>query len=718
MSLDEKFRQTFRDEAAELLAELEDALLSLETRPDDTVLVERAFRALHTLKGSGAMFGFETIVTLAHETETIFDRIRRSELRAERTIIDLALSVKDAIRASLDGGDTPASDAELIGKLRKIGPVEAESKKAEPDSPELPECETVEAGSEVAESHSRVGDAASGRVNVFRVRFRPDPDVFRSGTNPVRLLDELRGLGECEAVAHARHIPSLDKIDAERCYVLWDIILATRYDANALHDVFAFVEHESELTIERLRDPVEEAPKRLGEILVERGDIRAEEVEEIVRGKRLLGQMLVEAGLVSHDDVRAALAEQRQMTAAAERQHDNGDEGPTTIRVNLGKLDSLVNLVGELVTAQARLARSAEEGDRSSITSINEEIERHVVNLRGLAMEMRMVAIGETYARFFRLVRDLSRQLDKDVELVTEGSETELDKRIIDKLVEPLTHLIRNAIDHGIEPVQARAEAGKPSRATVRLSAEHSAGMIRIHVADDGRGLDEADILERAVENGVVSQDASLSREEIFALVFEPGFSTAAEVTDLSGRGVGMDIVRRTVDALNGSLSVQSERSVGTTVTMNIPLTLAIMDGLLVRVDGEHYVLPLASVLECIERNEESTYTTNGRRLIEVREKLIPFLSLRDELSTGGTPPPVSQVVIAETGDGRVGLVVDEVIGQTQAVVKSLGSISRSAASVSAATILGDGTVALVLDIARLVAEVSGAGSGTVKEEV
>ncbi len=703
MSLDEKFRQTFRDEAAELLAELEDALLSLETRPDDTVLVERAFRALHTLKGSGAMFGFETIVTLAHETETIFNRVRRNELRAERSIVDLALSVKDAIRALLDGGDTPADEAELIEKLRKIEPVEVESH----------EGESNEAG-----SHSDTRDAASGNVNVFRIRFRPHPDVFRSGTNPVSLLDELRELGECEVVAHARHIPSLDEIDAERCYVLWDIILVTPSGVNALHDVFAFVEHESELTIERLRDPVEEAPKRLGVILVERGDIRAEEVEEIVRGKRLLGQMLVEAGLVSHDDVRAALAEQRQMTAAAERQHDNGDEGPTTIRVNLGKLDSLVNLVGELVTAQARLARSAEVGDRSSITSINEEIERHVVNLRGLAMEMRMVPIGETYARFFRLVRDLSRQLDKDVELVTEGSETELDKRIIDKLVEPLTHLIRNAIDHGIEAVQARAEAGKASRATVRLSAEHSAGMIRIHVADDGRGLDEADILERAVENGVVPQDASLSREEIFALVFEPGFSTAAEVTDLSGRGVGMDIVRRTVDALNGSLSVQSERSVGTTVTMSIPLTLAIMDGLLVRVNAEHYVLPLASVLECIELREESTRTTNGRRLIEVREKLIPYLSLRDEFSTGGTPPPVSQVVIAETGDGRVGLAVDEVIGQTQAVVKTLGSISGSVAAVSAATILGDGTVALVLDIPRLVAAVTGAGgSGAVTEE-
>ncbi|MFW6075414.1 MAG: chemotaxis protein CheA, partial [Chloroflexota bacterium] len=493
------------------------------------------------------------------------------------------------------------------------------------------------------------------------------------------------------------------------CYTCWDIILATPHEENAIRDVFEFVEHESELTVERLREPVDEAPKRLGEILVERGDIRAEQVEGILRGKRLLGQMLVDAGLVSPEDIRAALAEQRQLSAVAERHHD--EEASTTIRVNLGKLDSLVNLVGELVTAQARLTGAAEGGERSSIASINEEIERHVAHLRSLAMDMRMVPIGNTFARFFRLVRDLSRQLEKDVELVTEGSETELDKRVIDKLVEPLTHLIRNAIDHGVECEQARVDAGKPSRATVRLSAEHAAGMIRIRVADDGRGLDEADILARAVKNGIVSQSASLSRDEILALIFEPGFSTAGEVTDLSGRGVGMDIVRRTVDALNGSLSVESERFAGTTVTIDIPLTLAIMDGLLVRVDSKHYVLPLASALECIELNDAATRTTSGRQLIEIREKLIPYLSLREEFGTGSTPPPVSPVVIAETGDGRVGLVVDEVIGQTQAVVKNLGAISGSVSAVSAATILGDGTVALVLDIARLVATVTGAGA-------
>ncbi len=691
----DRHRAIYRDEAYEILAELESSLLTLEKAPDDAETIDRVFRAMHTIKGSGAMFGFDDIASFTHEVETIFDMVRRGELAVTGGLIDLTLKARDRVKAMLDGDAETDSDraeaARIIESLRALVP--GGGRKAAGRGPSAPPPGTGSSG-------DPAGDAAS---RTYRIRFRPPKDIFLRGTNPATLLNELRGLGECTIVAETDAIPLLDDLNPEHCYAYWDLLLNTRRKSDAVKDVFIFVEDDSELSIDVIDygEAGADEYKNLGGILLERGDISLEGLRKVLARQKRLGEMLVEAGLVPENKVKTALLEQQHIKERREKREAAESSG--SIRVASEKLDLLVNLVGELVTVQARFSQMAERKSDAEMLQFAEEVERLTWDLRDNAMSIRMLPIGTTFSRFKRLVRDLSAELGKDIELTTEGAETEIDKTVIDKLFDPLVHLIRNSIDHGIETPDVREARGKPRRGTVHLSAAHAGANVLIRVRDDGAGLDREAIRARAAAAGLIAAGAELTDKELAGLIVLPGFSTAQAVTNVSGRGVGMDVVKRGIEALRGSLEVDSVPGEGTTVTVRLPLTLAIIDGLLMSVGDGFFVLPLSSVEECIELSRSDVAASHGRDIAEVRGHAVPYVRLRERFVIAGEPPDIQQIVIADVEGARVGFVVDRVVGELQTVIKSLGRVYRGVDGVSGSTILGDGTVALILDAPRIV---------------
>ena len=406
--------------------------------------------------------------------------------------------------------------------------------------------------------------------------------------------------------------------------------------------------------------------------------------------------------------IESALVEQQHVRE--ERQKRQVAESVASIRVPAAKLDSLVNMVGELVTIQSRLSALATRLGDPALTQVAEEVESLTGELRENAMSVRMLPIGTTFSKFQRLVRDLSAGLGKEIVLQTEGEETELDKTVIERLNDPLIHLIRNCIDHGIERPEARTAAGKPLQGIVHLSAEHSGAFVFIRIRDDGAGLDSEAIRAKAVERKMITPDAALSERELYALIFAPGFSTAKEVTNVSGRGVGMDVVKKGIDALQGSIEIESRKGAGTSVILKLPLTMAIIDGLLVRIGEAHFILPLSFVDECVELSRQQVADAHGRNLVAIRGELVPYIPLRRRFGIPGEPPEIEQIVTTRIDGGRIGLVVDQVIGEHQTVIKPLGRMYRGVDEMSGATILGDGRVALIIDIANLVRSAEEAG--------
>ena len=686
-------RQAFKEEAYELLSELESSLLELEERPDDIDLIGRVFRAMHTIKGSGSMFGFDDIAHFTHEVETIFDMVRNGKLEVTKTLVNLTLSARDQIKSMLDnsdggGGADLAESGRIIAGLRALASAEA----------------PVAAQ---AEAKPQQQSGAGARVT-YRIRFAPNPDIFSCGSNPLNLLSELRDLGTCSVVAQTGACPALEDMDPELCYILWDVILTTDQGLNAIRDVFIFVEDDCALSIEQIAgyDEVggEENHKKLGEIMRERGDISSEEMASVLSKQKRFGELAVANGLVSESKVESALVEQRHVQAV--RQEKQNAEAGNSIRVPAERLDVLVNLVGELVTVQARLSQTAAGRADAELVAIAEEVERLTGELRDSALNIRMLPIGSTFSKFKRLVRDLSGELGKEIEMTTDGAETELDKTVIERLNDPLVHLIRNSIDHGVELPETRVAAGKPRFGTVHLSAVHSGDSVLITIKDDGAGLDKEAIRAKAVERGLIAASAELPEKELFALIFAPGFSTAKKVSSVSGRGVGMDVVKRAIDQLRGTIELASVHGEGTRIMVRIPLTLAIIESLLVRIGGDFYMLPLSMVDECVELTREDVARAHGRNLANVRDHLVPYIPLRERFLIPGAVPDIEQIVITQVNGVRVGFVVDQVIGEHQTVIKSLGRAYKNAEGISGATILGDGSVALILDVPQLVQSV------------
>jgi two-component system chemotaxis sensor kinase CheA len=424
-------------------------------------------------------------------------------------------------------------------------------------------------------------------------------------------------------------------------------------------------------------------------------------MQKVLQRQKRFGELLVEQGIVSPEKVQSALIEQQHVKSVRKERSDAPQqlEAAASIRVPSERLDKLINLVGELVTVQAHLSQVTLDMEDETLAAIAEEVERLTKELRDTALNIRMLPIGSTFSKFKRLVRDLSQELGKEIEMETFGAETELDKTVIEKLNDPLVHIIRNSIDHGIEMPEARRVAGKPSHGTVYLGAEHSGDSVLVTIRDDGGGLDRDAIRAKAIENGLISATAELPDKEIFAQIFAPGFSTAASVTSVSGRGVGMDVVKRGIEGLRGSISVDSVRGSGTTITLRIPLTLAIIDSLLVSVGTDHFVLPLAAVEECVELTAEDIRNAHGNNLAKVRGSLTSYISLRDQFDIPGERPEIEQIVIAVVNGVRIGFVVDCVVGQHQTVIKPLGRMYQDVKGISGATVLGDGSVALILDL-------------------
>ena len=685
----------FTEEAFELLTELESSLLELEKSPDDADLIARIFRAMHTIKGSGAMFGFDEVASFTHDIETVYDLLRNNKIVAGKDLIDLTLAACDQIRKMVEGREDIDRETvnEMTAAFKEFLP-SAEGA-APGKSKEAPQ--TVEAEIKPEEN----------RPMVYRITFSPNADIFLSGTKPSLLLQELRGLGPCTIVAHTDKIPQLSEMNPESCYTYWDIVLTTDRGINAIRDVFIFVEDESLLKIDVIDEGVEKEPadyKKLGEILVEKGDADKAAVDHALENHKKIGELLVESGVVGPDKIQAALVEQQHIRETREKRQQA--EAAVTIRVPAQRLDVLVNLVGEMVTVQSRLSQMANQINDTDLLLVAEEVERLVTELRDNTMSIRMLPIGNTFSKFKRLVRDLSTELGKEINLITEGEETELDKTVIEKLNDPLVHLIRNSIDHGIEAPDIREQAGKPREGTVKLTAEHSGANVLIHIADDGAGIDPEAIRLKAIERGMITAEDNLNEKELFSLIFAPGFSMAKKVTNVSGRGVGMDVVKRGIDALNGTLDIRSKMGEGATITLKLPLTLAIIDGLLVRIADAFFVLPLAAIEECVELTRQDIRKMHGRHMTHIRGEVVPYISLREVFKIPGELPAIEQIIINRIGDDRIGLVVDQVIGEHQTVIKSMGKFYRHVREISGATILGDGTVALIVDISQLVSQV------------
>lgn len=654
---------TFRQEARELLEQLEQGLLDLEQNPADADLVNSVFRALHTIKGSGAMFGFTDVAAFVHEFETAFDRVRKGLSPITPELVAVALDAKDHVHHLIETPDaaTDAGDA-ILAALRTI---------VEPDRfPAAP----------MAQSATVAANAAPEPTGRWRIRFTLPEDALVHGTNPLLLLGEIADLGPCEITALVDSVPMLDLIDPEACHLGWQVDLTHPDPKAALDDVFLFLLDGMQLSIEPLAADTAAQPVASSPLL----DILAEDaVAEI-------GEPIVASAPAR------AVREKEPKAETAER-------ASTSLRVPAERLDELMDRVGELVIAQARLSQMAAQSSDANLKTIAEELERLSSGLRDTTMGIRMVPIGSLFSRFRRLVHDLSRDLDKEIEFITSGEETELDKTMIERLADPLVHLIRNSVDHGLETAEQRIGAGKPVKGTVRLSAVYAGAEVAISVTDDGAGLNAARIRQKAEEQGLLTPESRIADHDLFQLIFAPGFSTAKEVTSLSGRGVGMDVVKRTIDGLRGKIELTTKPGEGTTATLRLPLTLAIIEGMLVRVGNGRYSIPLSAVEECVELPVDVATHSRGRNFLDIRGSLVPFLRLRDMFNTSGEPDSHQKVVIISSGEGRAGLVVDQIIGNNQTVIKQLSKLHADLETFSGATILGDGTVALILDTSRLV---------------
>ncbi len=702
----DKFRNTFFEEAYELLSDLEVTLLELEEAPQDQELVGRAFRALHTIKGSGAMFGFDDVSKFTHEFEAVFDLVRSGSLDITKEIIDLALKSEDHIRSMLDAAKTgieiDQKQAEnIISQLKKLLPSETET---DPEPSEDPIDNIVDTDSSSALNEEKV---VRNMDVIYRIRFRPTSDIFTKGINPILLLSELRELGRCDVVANTDSIPELQSYEPEVCYVDWDVTLTTNQGLNAIKDVFIFVEDDCELDISVIDDgasTVNSDYKKLGEILTDRGDVDPDELQTLLEEKKRIGEELIEAGMVGQSRVESALVEQKHVRDI--RNERQAAQASSSIRVAAEKLDRLVNLVGELVIVQARISQTAVEHGEPDFTNVSEELERLTSELRDNSLGIRMLPIGSTFSKFKRLVRDLSTELGKEIMMTTAGAETELDKTVIERLNDPMIHMIRNSIDHGVEPPDVRESRGKPRQGTIHLSAMHSGANVIIQIRDDGAGMDVDAIKAKAVKKGLITPDEELSESDVFSLVFASGFSMAEKVTGVSGRGVGMDVVKRSIDALRGSVRVESHKGIGSTVTIELPLTLAIIEGLQVEIGGEVFVLPLSMVEECIELTHENSSKSHSRQLINIRGEILPYVRLRKWFKIQGEVPIIEYIVVTNNDGRRIGFVVDNVIGERQTVIKSLGKVYQNVKGISGATIQGDGRVGLILDVPRVIKSV------------
>lgn len=619
-----QFNKEFFEESAEHVATVEEGLLQIERRPNDRDLLDRIFRAAHSIKGVAGMLGFTAIMDFTHKMETLLDKIRHGKVKPSKPIVDLLLQATDGLKALLAAAEgREAADEAAIKAL--IARLEASSQASGAESP-------------VSTTHQTEAAIFDGKAGLFEPVFPPAPasqDQSEPQTEPVQ-------------------------------------------------------------------------PRKLGEILVEQGAVTKEALaaalaEQVRHEEKRIGEILVEKQLTTPQHIEQALEKQQQQAATARKVE------AASIRVDTDKIDKLINLVGELVITQSMLSDIGTRFTMPKLPILQERIgqlERTTREIQERVMAIRMLPIGTVFNRFPRLVRDLAAKNGKQIQLIMSGEETELDKSVIESIGDPLTHLVRNSADHGLEPPEERRKAGKPEQGTIMMNAYHEGGNICITVGDDGRGLNREKILAKAIKQGLIGENEKLADEQIWQLIFRPGFSTAEKVTDVSGRGVGMDVVKRNIEALGGAVAIRTQAGEGTTFTLKLPLTLAIIDGMTVRVGRELYIIPLVSIVESLQPKPDQVKTVVGKgELVNVRGAYHPVVRLSDVFGTQAdcSDPTRALLMIVETEGERVAMMVDELVGQQQVVIKSLERNFQKVDGIAGATILGDGTVGFILDIRGLI---------------
>ncbi|MFA6444060.1 MAG: chemotaxis protein CheA [Sterolibacterium sp.] len=708
----EEILGVFIQEAREQLTEMENGLMRMEQGDHDPETLNGVFRAAHTIKGGSGVVELTMIEKFTHVVENALDKLRNNEIAVSEALISAILNCCDHMGALLDLAVSGAREPD--DALRTAGETLSNELRGFFGGALAAGAQRLAAAEQTASVESEGGGKTMNDCWHISVRF--GRDVLRNGMDPEAILRYLLSLGE---IAHittlSEAMPEAERMDPESCYLGFEIRLRSHAAKEAIERVFDFVRDDCELHIlppnSQLTDFIEliehlpEETMRLGEILVKSGALTQEELEEgLARQQQAarsaaetdsvaphLGEILVERQMVQPEIVEAAAVKQKQIS-------DKKADEARLIRVHADKLDQLIDLVGELVIAGASANLLAQKSKQVNLVEATSVLSRLVESIRDSALQLRMVQIGETFNRFNRVVRDTAKEIGKEIELVITGADTELDKSVVEKIGDPLMHLVRNAMDHGLEPTAVRVAKGKPAAGRVELNAYHDSGSIVIEVVDDGAGLPREKIRAKAIEKGLISENQTLSDQEIANLIFEAGFSTAEKVTNLSGRGVGMDVVRRNIQALRGTVEVSSQEGVGSRFTIRLPLTLAIIDGFLVGVEQSSFVIPLEMVVECMELQN----ATVDRNYLNLRGEVLPFVRLRELFEVATEKPARENVVVVKAGGRKAGIVVDVLQGEFQTVIKPLGAIFRHLRGIAGSTILGSGEVALILDVQAL----------------
>ncbi len=696
MSIDlSQFHQIFYEESYEGLDSMESCLLDIDCSNVDMESINTIFRAAHSIKGSSGTFGFKEVAAFTHVLETLLDQIRDGSRDIESDHVDLFLQSVDCLRnmlAQLQAEEAVSTDQSgvLIDAFNAILDGTAIS-----SSDSSPTKESVS-----LEESTGVDCEASGD-SIWQIHFVPEVNMLRTGNEPLRMFRELRALGKLTVTAIVDRVPEFEGLHPEECHMGWDLLLDTKASKSTIDEIFEWVVDDAELTITEvaglfdMSDESEESVNSSDEELV---------VETASEGA---SESIPESTPNNEAELNLKITAKKNDPATPAKAPKAPEA--TSIRVGTDKIDSLVNLVGELVITQSMLGQMGEDFTMEKLARLQEglaQLEHNTRDLQESVMRIRMLPISFSFSRFPRLVRDLSRQLDKKVELVLVGEQTELDKTVMEKIGDPLVHLVRNSLDHGLEVPADRIAAGKPETGTITLNASHQGGNIIIEITDDGAGLNKERIRKKAVENGLIGEKDLLTDEQVNDLIFRPGFSTADEVTDVSGRGVGMDVVRRNIQELNGTIEVSSEEGKGSVFTIRLPLTLAILDGQLIRLGEQKYIIPLVSIVESLQpTTDDINHVAGGCDVFKLRDDYIPIIKLWEIFGVEPSTKELSEslLVVLDAGADKVALVVDDLLGQQQVVIKSMESNYKKVEGVSGATILGDGTVSLILDISDMV---------------
>lgn len=690
----------FISEANENIETFEHLLLQLEGEPDNRELLDALFRCAHTIKGAAGIFGLEQVVAFTHHVETLLDQLREGKRVLSTEISTLLLQCIDQMRLLVSAAQGTQAEGEEVVQAR-----EALVQRLH---------EVCCSGCPVLSSCNSPGSPRPGRTCHWQVSVHFGQDIFRNGMDPLAILNYVRGLGAISnLVCHVCAVPALDAIDPESCYLGFEFSLDTSATREQIESAFSFVRDECTLYLVEpgahtpdlvsLIEAIPEKPK-LGELLVSVGAASATQIQQSLQ---VQAEVAASAGKAPPlgEILHAKTGLDQQIVAAALRKQNTQRDSDDArfVRVKADRLDAVINLLGELVIASAGASLLARQSRQDTLIEANQQIGRLVEEIRNGTLQLRMVPIGEVFARFRRVVRDTAAELGKNVELEIAGGETELDKTLVERIADPLMHLVRNALDHGLETADERAAAGKPTQGRLTLSACHESGSILIRIEDDGRGINRDKVLARAWERGLLEHGITPPDAQILKLIFEPGFSTAEKVTNLSGRGVGMDVVRRNIEVLRGTVALHSEPGRGTCIEIRLPLTLAIIDGFLVGVGTSKFIFPLDTVVEVIE-NQPGTAMLDARgcRVVELRGHVLPVVSLRALYALDSPEPERGSVVVIQSGAASFGVLVDQLLGQHQTVIKPLGRMFQSLRGMSGSSILGNGEVALIFDVQSL----------------